>query len=177
MESVALRYATSLFEIAKEENAIERYEADLHLVKDVLTKDKDVLSFFMHFNVSKEAKKETLEKAFKDSLSRNVLNFNKLLIDKNRYQSILDVVDAYHELYNEHEGIKEGIVYSYLPLSNEEVSKIQEAVSKKLNLKILLKNEIDESLLGGVKVVVENHVMDGSIKNRMDLLKQELLRK
>ena len=48
---------------------------------------------------------------------------------------------------------------------------------KKLNLKILLKNEIDESLLGGVKVVVENHVMDGSIKNRMDLLKQELLRK
>ena len=76
MESVALRYATSLFEIAKEENAIERYEADLHLVKDVLTKDEDVLSFFMHFNVSKEAKKETLEKAFKDSLSRNVLNFN-----------------------------------------------------------------------------------------------------
>ena len=69
------------------------------------------------------------------------------------------------------------MVYSYLPLTNEEVNKIQEAVSKKLNLKILLKNEIDESLMGGVKVVVENHVMDSSIKNRMDLLKQELLRK
>ena len=54
MESVALRYATSLFEIAKEENAIERYEADLHLVKDVLTKDEDVLSYALFPQVAKD---------------------------------------------------------------------------------------------------------------------------
>lgn len=177
MEAVALRYANSLFEIAQEENAIKRYEADLNLVKQVLCQDADILSFFMHFNVSKEAKKETLDRAFKESVSPYVLNFIKLLVDKNRADSLVEIIDAFHILTNEYLGIKEGTVYSSLPLTKEEITEIEKAVSKKMNAKIILKNLVDESLIGGVKVMVGNHVIDGSIKNKMDLLKQELLRK
>ena len=84
MESVALRYASSLFELAQEERKIERYEADLALVKNIICSDEEVSSFFMHFNVDKKAKKETIDKAFGNSISVYVLNFIKLLIDKNR---------------------------------------------------------------------------------------------
>ena len=50
-------------------------------------------------------------------------------------------------------------------------------MSEKLNVKVKLTCKVDESLIGGLKVVVGNHIEDGSIKNRMNLLKQELLRK
>ena len=55
MESVALRYASSLFELAQEERKIERYEADLALVKNIICSDEEVLSFFMHFNVDRKS--------------------------------------------------------------------------------------------------------------------------
>lgn len=177
MESVALRYASSLFELAQEERQIERYEADLALVKNIICSDEEVLSFFMHFNVEKEAKKETIDKAFNGSLSVYVLNFIKLLIDKNRMNSLPEIINAFHSLTNDYLGIKEGTLYSSMELDKQEIKKIEHVLSKRMDKKIVLKLEIDENLIGGVKVVIGNHVIDGSVKNKMDLLKNELLRK
>lgn len=101
MESVALRYASSLFELAQEENSIERYEADLALVNSIICSDEEVLNFFKHFNVDKKVKKETIDKAFNNRISVYVLNFIKLLIDKNRMSLLPDMIQAYHSLTNE----------------------------------------------------------------------------
>lgn len=177
MESVALRYASSLFELAQEERKIERYEADLALVKNIICSDEEVLSFFMHFNVDKKAKKETIDKAFNDSLSVYVLNFIKLLIDKNRMGSLPEIIQTYHSLTNDYLGIKEGMLYSSMPIEEQEIKKLEHVLSTKMNKKIVLTPKIDESLIGGIKVVIGNHVIDGTVKNKMDLLKNELLRK
>lgn len=177
MESVALRYATSLFEIAQEEKSIEKYLEDLKLIKDVLLSDEATMSFFMHYNVNKEDKKNTLDKAFKDSVSIYVLNFVKLLIDKNRMGSVINVVDAFNSLTNQYLGIKEGIIYTSNPLEESEITRIEAVVSSKMDSKVILKPIIDETLIGGIKVVVGNHVMDGSVRNKMELLRHELLRK
>lgn len=177
MESIALRYASSLFELASEEKKIEGYEADLTLVKKIICLDDSVLNFFMHFNVDKITKKETLDKALKDNVSSYVLNFLKLLVDKNRMSSLKEIIEAFHTLTNDYLGIKEGTIYSSNDLSKEEIDKVQVAMSEKLASKIVLRVEIDPTLIGGIKVVIGNHVMDGSIKNKMDLLKNELLRK
>lgn len=177
MESVALRYATSLFEIAQEEKSIERYESELNLIKDVICLDEQNMAFFTHFNVSKEAKKETLDKGFKNNVSPYVLNFVKLLIDKNRMHSILEIISAFHTLTNDYLGIKEGTLYTSELLDKDQILKIEAAMSRKMNAKVTLNMQVDESLIGGIKVVIGNHVVDGSIKNKMDLLKNELLRK
>ncbi len=177
MESVALRYASSLFELAQEENSIERYEADLALVNSIICSDEEVLNFFKHFNVDKKVKKETIDKAFNNRISVYVLNFIKLLIDKNRMSLLPDMIQAYHSLTNDYLGIKEGEVYSSLPLDSKDIIRLEEVLSKKMNKKIILTPKIDESLIGGIKVIIGHHVIDGTAKNKMDLLKNELLRK
>lgn len=176
MDSVAMRYATGLFELAKEENAVTKYGEDLSLVADVF-KDQDVFGFFNHYNVNRDTKMNLLDQAFKSEVSEYVLNFLKLLIDKGRIGQCKDIILAYQKLTNDYLGIKEGILYTAKPLSASEVEEIVNAVSKSMDCKVVLKTIIDESLIGGVKVVVGNHVIDGSIKNKLSLLKNELLRK
>lgn len=177
MESIALRYATSLFELAQETKSIDKFEEDLLLVKETLCLDNSILEFFNHYNISKEDKKKVIDQSFQDSISTYVLNFLKLLVDKKRFGNIIHIIDAFHELNNEYYGIQEGIVYSAYALTKKEIADIEKAMSKKLNVKVKLTCIVDQTLIGGVKVVIKNHVEDGSIKNKMNLLKQELLRK
>ncbi len=158
-----MRYATGLFELAEEEDSVIQYENDLKFVKEVLG-DPDVLIFFGHYNVDKKVKLDLLDEAFQDAVSKYVLNFLKLLVDKGRMNLCMDIIDAYHTLTNEYLGIKEGILYTSYTLSDEEIQSVEQAVSKNLDATVQLKVVLDESLIGGIKVVVENHVFDGSIK-------------
>ena len=62
-------------------------------------------------------------------------------------------------------------------LSDEQVKAIEEAISQKENKTITLRTVEDKTLIGGVKVQIENRVYDGSLKNKVSKLKTELLRK
>lgn len=177
MDNVALIYATSLFELASETNDIETFEKDLTLVKEVLMSDDSIMNFLNHYKITKEAKIQVIDQSFKDQVSLYVLNFIKLLIVKKRINELLNIIEAYHQLTNDYLEIKEGVIYATYSLKQEEISRIEQAMSEKLNVKVKLTCKVDESLIGGLKVVVGNHIEDGSIKNRMNLLKQELLRK
>ena len=59
----------------------------------------------------------------------------------------------------------------------QEVKEVEDALSKKENKTIRLRVVNDPSLIGGIKVEINNRVFDGSIKNKIALLKKELLRK
>ena len=78
------------------------------------------------------------------------------------------------KLLNEELKIDEGFLYSTVKLSESQIDSIEEAVGKKLGHKVELKNVIDERLIGGVRVVIHDHVFDGSIKFKLETLKNNL---
>ena len=71
--------------------------------------------------------------------------------------------------------IKEGIIYSTEILSHEQIKKVEDKLSKIINAKVELTNQIDEKLIGGIKVIVDEKVFDGSIKNKLEKLKSTLI--
>ena len=83
--------------------------------------------------------------------------------------------DEFIKNCNESLNVKDGIVYSVNPLDQNQMLKIENAISVKLNCKVELVNVIDEKLIGGVKVQVEDKIFDGSIKNRLENLKNTLI--
>ena len=89
----------------------------------------------------------------------------------------MEIINAFKSLTNEYFGIQEGILYTSYDISDVEVKKVEHALSKKENKTIHLKVIKDSSLIGGIKVEINNRVFDGSIKNKVTLLKKELLRK
>ena len=90
--------------------------------------------------------------------------------------NLFEIIKEYKELYNSALGIVEGIVFSTTILSDNQIKGIETAVSKKEGKKVLLTSKIDESLIGGIKVVIADHVYDGSIKNKIASLQSELLK-
>lgn len=176
METVANRYAESLFGLAKEENKIEQYEKDMALVSNVFDTE-GLVQFFSHVSVKDGDKFDILNKSFKNQVDVYVLNFLMLLVKKRRIKYIKDICKEFQSLCNEHFGITVGKVYSAFELSKEQITKIEEAMSQKIGKKTQLHMVIDESLIGGIRVEVNNHVYDDSLSYKLESLRKELLRK
>ena len=174
MESIASSYGLALFEIAKEEDRLKEFKQDLEFIQEAL--DQSHLKFFNQKMISQEDRIALLEKCFKENVQPMVLNFLKLLVVKGRMTSLFEIIKEYKVLYNDALGIVEGFVFSTSSLDQNQINKIEAAVSKKEDKTVVLENKIDESLIGGIKVVVGDHVYDGSIKNKIASLQSELLK-
>ena len=176
METVANRYAISLFDLAKEENKVEQYQTDMQKVAEVFASEGFV-QFFSHVSVKDSDKLDILNKSFKNQVDIYVLNFLMLLIKKRRIKYIKDICKEFQSLCNEYFGITVGKVYSAFELSKEQITKIEEAMSQKIGKKTQLHMVIDETLIGGIKVEINNHIYDDSLSYKLESLRKELLRK
>ena len=169
MSVIGDRYAESLFDLAKEENKVTQYLDDIKLVGEVLGSDPQIVQFFNHVLIENEKKIQLLDQSFKGNVDQYVLNFLKLLVQSRRIR--------YINLSNQYLGIEEGTIYTPYKLTDQQIQDIEKAISKKENKKVTLKLSIDSSLLGGIKVQIANRIYDGTIKNKVEMLKKELLRK
>ena len=177
MSVVGDRYAESLFDLAKEENKVTQYLDDIKLVGEVLGSDPQIVQFFNHVLIENEKKIQLLDQSFKGNVDQYVLNFLKLLVQSRKIRYIDDIVKSYINLSNQYLGIEEGTIYTPYKLTDQQIQDIEKAISQKENKKVTLKVSIDPSLLGGIKVQIANRIYDGTIKNKVEMLKKELLRK
>lgn len=177
MSVVGDRYAESLFDLAKEENQVTQYLDDIKLVGEVLDSDPQIVQFFNHVLIENDKKIQLLDQSFKGNVDQYVLNFLKLLVQSSRIRYIDDIVKSYINLSNQYLGIEEGMIYTPYELTDQQIQDIEKAISQKENKKVTLKVSIDPSLLGGIKVQIANRIYDGTIKNKVEMLKKELLRK
>ena len=177
MSVVGDRYAESLFDLAKAENKVTQYLDDIKLVGEVLDSDPQIVQFFNHVLIENDKKIQLLDQSFKGNVDQYVLNFLKLLVQSRRIRYIDDIVKSYINLSNQYLGIEEGMIYTPYELTDQQIQDIEKAISQKENKKVTLKVSIDPSLLGGIKVQIANRIYDGTIKNKVEMLKKELLRK
>ena len=177
MSVVGDRYAESLFDLAKEENKVTQYLDDIKLVGEVLDSDPQIVQFFNHVLIENDKKIQLLDQSFKGNVDQYVLNFLKLLVQSRRIRYIDDIVKSYIKLSNQYLGIEEGMIYTPYELTDQQIQDIEKAISQKENKKVTLKVSIDPSLLGGIKFQIANRIYDGTIKNKVEMLKKELLRK
>ena len=177
MSVVGDRYAESLFDLAKEENKVTQYLDDIKLVGEVLDSDPQIVQFFNHVLIENDKKIQLLDQSFKGNVDQYVLNFLKLLVQSRRIRYIDDIVKSHINLSNQYLGIEEGMIYTPYELTDQQIQDIEKAISQKENKKVTLKVSIDPSLLGGIKVQIANRIYDGTIKNKVEMLKKELLRK
>ena len=177
MSVVGDRYAESLFDLAKEENKVTQYLDDIKLVGEVLDSDPQIVQFFNHVLIENDKKIQLLDQSFKGNVDQYVLNFLKILVQSRRIRYIDDIVKSYIKLSNQYLGIEEGMIYTPYELTDQQIQDIEKAISQKENKKVTLKVSIDPSLLGGIKVQISNRIYDGTIKNKVEMLKKELLRK
>lgn len=174
MDSLYSRYANGLFSIALEENKADLYRKRIKMIKNVFEENDDFLHLLSSCFISNEEKDEIIDKVFK-SEEEYIRNFIKIIFINKRGNCLIKILNEFIKTCNENLNIKDGVIYSVNKLSNEQIEKIQESLSTRLNCKVELTNSLDEKLLGGVKVSIEDKIFDGSIKNKLEKLKESLI--
>jgi len=173
--TVAKRYAQALFEIAQQKNILAEVGADLNELTKVITQSTDFLTLLNAPKFSIERKKQMVAEIFA-SATPEVLHTVQLLVEKKRVNEVKLIADAYAELAAQAQGSADATVFSTRELSAEESAKISAAFAQLVGKQSLnITNEIDPSLLGGIRVQIGNHIYDSSVANKLERLKRELI--
>ncbi len=173
MESCALNYASALYSLLNEKER-PLYLSALAEIKGDLEKEKEFFALLCSYSVKEEEKEKILQKIYGGYPLKHLLPFLYLLCKKHRIVHFCDVFEAFASLCNQEDNVKEGIAYSALPLGKKQLSDVADALAKRVGGKVILKNIVDPSLLGGVKVALEGKVYDGSLRGKLAELKKEL---
>lgn len=174
-DTLAKRYAKAMLDIAIEkQDQFEKIQSDLLLLKDAVESDKEFADFLGNKLVSPAQKKEVIAKAFTEIFSKEVLDFVFIVIDKNREDALVNIIDIFLQLADDHNNVALIECRSAAGLSDAEVQQIKEAFSDFLKKNIKINTTIDKSLLGGVKVYYKGRMVDGSVINKLAQYKNVL---
>lgn len=175
MESVASRYGLALYSLALEENKIDSWQKDVKTLKSIFEENTDFIMILGSSFISLEERLEIVEKTLV-GVDKNIIGLIDVIMENNRTDLILDVFESFNSYCNQYRGVSEGLIYSTLKLDQTVIDEIEKKISKIENNKVELKNVIDPSLIGGVKIVIKDHIYDGSIKHNIEMMKKDLLK-
>ena len=167
---VAKRYALALAESSIDH--IDKAVEDMKLVNELIFQNEELKTFFMHPVVSLKDKKETIEAAFKDKLDTSSFNFIETLLDESRFgifRTILEVFIKESEKIKNKQRVE---VISAVDIDEEEKQRLTAKLNEKLNKDVLLNYNLDDSILGGLVVKIEDKVIDLSLKAKFEELKK-----
>jgi len=176
MLEIAQNYASALLSLAIDENKVIDYQKEVKELRKIIKDNDDFLLLLDSRFLSVEERMHNVELILK-GFSLDVVNFIKIIVKHNRVNYLMNILDGFNSLANENQDIVEGLIYSAFPLDESTLSKIKNKISQIEKHEVDLISKIDPSLIGGVKVVINSHVYDGSIKNQLEKMQINLLRK
>lgn len=174
MEEVVSRYASALVSIAKDENKLEQYKFATLSIQETFNLNPELLKYLKSYFVSEDEKYKVIDELAKEFKLQNLTNFLKLLVVKHKIYLFKDIAKEITKDINFELDVYEGFLYSTEPLEKGKIDEISRVISEKIGKKVELKNKLDSRLIGGVKVVVHDHVFDGSIKHKLETMKEQL---
>lgn len=176
MNEIASRYALALFSIAKDENKVVELQKEMKDLEKVFKENQDFLMVLSSSFQTIEERCNLIDKTFLN-VDEDIISLFKLIIEHNRVNLIMDLFIDFNTYCNKERGIVEGIIYSVSPLTESIITEIENKIAKLEKTNIELRNVIDPSLIGGVKIQIHDHIYDGSIKNTLENMRKDLLKK
>lgn len=173
--TAANRYALALFQLAQKHDQLASVEEDLREVQAVFKENGDLQALLALPKLSLDRKKEIVRELFGQA-NPLVVNMLQVLLDRKRINETVAVITEFTALTNDAKGIADAKVFSTRPLTDEERSSISTAFAHKVGKQSLrIENEIDPSLIGGIRLQIGNRIFDSSISAKLDRLKKQLI--
>jgi len=173
--SIATRYATALFELAKEKNILEAVEKDFPQVAQIVGTNHDLFRFLTHPAISNDEKKAMLSGILEGKIDDTLYDAICLAVDKGREAYIPMMWEEYRKLLMEHRKQAKAVVNTPYELSAELKKELTERLSKALGKSVILEEKVEKELIGGIKVQIGDRVYDGSIVSRLGQLRDAML--
>ena len=171
--TAAGEYGRALFLITEEDGTSDKVISDVRIAEQILRDNPEYVRLLNSPAVAKEERVGLVGTAF-GRLDENLLNLIKILTERRSVQLFGKMAEEYYRLYDESRGIVRVEAITALPLTAAQADAITKKLSSSLNKTVVLKNTIDQSTLGGVKLRYGGVQLDGTVKTRLDKFEEAL---
>ena len=175
MKSASLQYANALADIALEQGAAGPVLQQLSDFTAAYSSFAELRNFFESPAATKQQKRGVAERiSALLGASKIVRNFLFVVIDHQRTTGLPEILETFQNVLRERQGIARTEVFSAAALSDTQKKEITQMLERVTGKKIEAKFSLDASLIGGVRVRVGDTIYDGSLRNRLDGLRERL---
>lgn len=171
LATVARPYAEALFEACQDD--LSATQDWLKALADVAA-DPQLLQFVVNPKVGAAQVNDLIAGALGDALPQRGANFLRTLIDNKRLAALPEMERQFRILVGRAHDVTEAVIHTPFVLSDAELADLQPALEKRFGRKLVLTQAPDAALIGGIKVVAGDEVLDTSIKARLDQMKAAL---
>jgi F-type H+-transporting ATPase subunit delta len=172
--TIARPYAEAVFKLAAEGNALPAW-ADALANIDGVVADSRVQACISDPKVSAQQLEALVLGVVGDKLSGDARNFVQVLVQNNRLDLMPLIRSHFEALKREKEGVLDAKIISALKMSDEQVQQLVAQLEAKYQRKVTAQIETDASLIGGVKIVVGDKVIDATVRGKLDAMAAALV--
>ena len=174
---ISKTYGDALFELAVEESKVDVLLDEIQQLQEILKENADFGKLMAHPKIIKEEKLQVAENVFKGRVSDELMGFLLIVISKDRYQEIDEILEYFVTEVKKYKGIGVATVTTAVPLKEEQCKKIEQKPLDTTEYKTMeMHYQIDVALIGGMVIRIGDRVVDSSISTKLNELQKELLK-
>jgi len=176
-QSIARRYAKGLFGVGEKDGKYREYLAEYEEVLGLFEKEERLKKALMLPIVEVAKRRELLSDVMRSiQVSLPLATMFTMLLERNRMGYLPLIRDQYRDLVDEKEGRVQGTLWSAYPLDDATKARIEKELGAKMGKEVILDVHEDKGLIGGIKVMIRGTIIDGSIKQQLETLKENILK-
>ncbi|GCE48549.1 F-type H+-transporting ATPase subunit delta [Thermosporothrix hazakensis] len=174
--AIARRYAEAIFNLARKQNTLDRTLEDVKGIAQLFSGRK--LSYLLREpKVPAKRKESALREALASHVLPTSLNLALLVVQRELVEVMPNIAAELEQLLLNYRNQAVAEVTTAMPMDDEQRTIVQRALEKTTGKSIILQTRVDPSILGGVVARVGDQLIDGSVRNRLHILQQQLLNK
>jgi F-type H+-transporting ATPase subunit delta len=171
--NVARRYASGIFQLAQEEDAIDTWRPELAKL-DELLQDDVLVAAFQNPAVGVRRRME-LAQLLKPELRPETENLLRLLVEHYRTREMHRIREEFERLADEASGIVHATITTAIELDKDDRGHYEQELSRKLGRKVNVRFVTDPAIVGGAAIQIGDQLVDGTVRTQLARLRQELL--
>lgn len=173
MADIVSEYGGALCELAFDEGIENALLSEVRTIGGILRDNPAYISFLTSPNIPIQERLDAVGTAFATA-DKYVVNFIKLMTENGYAAEICDCFDEFERLYYEAKHISRADVISAMPLTDAQLKAIKEKLEKKTGHAVDVVTRISPELIGGVRVYIDGELLDGSVRGRIDAIREKL---
>ncbi|GAC1448586.1 MAG: hypothetical protein PVSMB4_05910 [Ktedonobacterales bacterium] len=173
--AVARRYAEAILQIGIQQGTLDRWLDDVRVLGEAFG-NRQLAFILREPRIGVQRKDLIVRDLLTNKVQHDALNLALLLVQDEIIEVAPRLAQEFERLYNEYRGQAVALVTSAVPLDDEERAHIAADLQRVTGKRIILEERVDAALLGGVVVRIGDTLMDGSVRRRLALLREQIIK-
>ena len=172
MNTTSREYAEALFELAVQNDLIRETTDGVVTVESALLQMPAYRALLASPAIGKKERLAAMEQVFRGKIPDILLGILGMMVSRGQISALSGMVRDYEELAREYRGESVATVSSAVPLTEAQTVALRQKLEKKLGRTVIIHCQEDPDLIGGLRVEVDGRVIDGSIRNKLEEIKE-----